>query len=69
MTAVAFMKNSLIVPFDENLALLAADISRQSGLAMADSIIYATGVNHKCQIITADGDFDGLPDVTYIPKN
>lgn len=69
LTAIGFMKNSYVVPLEENLALLAADISRQFSLAMADSIIYATGIYHKCPIITADADFDGLADVTYIPKN
>lgn len=69
LTAIAFMKGSVVAPFDENLALVAADLSLRYSLSMADSIVYATGVYNKCLVITADADFDGLPDVTYIPKN
>ena len=69
LIAIAFMREAVVVPFNENLALLAADLSLQFNLSMADSIIYATGVSSRCPVITADADFDGLPEVTYIRKN
>lgn len=49
------------MPVDETLALEAADISLASGLAMADSIIYATARRHEATLVTADADFTGLP--------
>ncbi|MBU0728838.1 MAG: hypothetical protein KKE17_08065 [Proteobacteria bacterium] len=30
--------------------------------------IYAKGIFHRCPIITADADFDGIPEVIYFPK-
>ena len=68
LTAIASMKEAVVVPFNENLALVAADLSLQHRLSMADSIIYATGIFHRCPVVTADADFNGLPDVTYISK-
>ncbi len=50
----------------ESLALEAADIALEHGLAMADAIIFATARKHDAEIITADSDFDGLPGVTLI---
>ena len=50
----------------ESLALEAADIALEHGLAMADAIIFATARKHQADIITADSDFDGLPGVTLI---
>ncbi len=66
--AIGYMKDSQIIPVDEVLALHAADISTHYRLAMADSIIYATGITHQCEIITSDADFEKLPDIKYLPK-
>jgi predicted nucleic acid-binding protein len=54
------------VPLDESLALEAADIALEHGLAMADSIIFATAARYRADIVTADADFEGLPGVTLI---
>jgi predicted nucleic acid-binding protein len=53
----------VIVPFDEGLALAAAQVSNTTKLAMADSIIYATAQAHQAQIVTGDAAFRGLPGV------
>ncbi len=50
----------------EGLALEAADVALEYGLAMADSIIFATASRHEAEIVTGDADFDGLPGVTLI---
>jgi predicted nucleic acid-binding protein len=55
-----------IVPFDDGLALEAADFALELGLAMADAAILATARRHRASIVTADADFAGLPDVTLI---
>lgn len=60
------MRRAEIVPVDESLALDAADLSLQYGLAMADSLVYATGQRHRATIVTADSDFEGLPGTVVI---
>ncbi len=42
LLAAGYMKNSSVVPFDDTLALAAADIALQEKLAMADDVIVAT---------------------------
>ncbi len=68
LLAFGHMKDSEIIPFDENLALQAADLSLLHNLAMADAIVYATVLGNNCRLITSDGDLKGLPQVTFIPK-
>ena len=51
---------------DESLALEAADISLAYGLAMADSLVYATARRHGARLVTADADFQGLPDAIVV---
>lgn len=57
-----------IIDFDRELALSAAQISKQYKLAMADSIIYATAQAHNATLWTQDEHFKGLPGVQYIEK-
>jgi predicted nucleic acid-binding protein len=40
--AVSTLRRATIAPVDEPLALEAADLSLAHGLAMADSLVYAT---------------------------
>ena len=64
--AVAALRGATVESVDETLALEAADLSLRHGLAMADSIIYATARRHGATLVTADTDFEGLPDATVI---
>ena len=64
--AVAALHRAQIVPVDEPLALEAADISLRLGLAMADSVVYATAQRHGATLVTGDVDFDGLPGTIVI---
>ena len=68
LLAIAFMKNSLVIPIDETLAIAAADIALQRKLAMADAIILAVSRIHNCRIISSDSDLKDQPNVKYIPK-
>jgi predicted nucleic acid-binding protein len=63
---VSAMRRAEIVPVDESLALEAGDISLGLGLAMADSIVYATAKRHGATLVTGDDDFEGLNDVVVI---
>ena len=64
--AVAALHRAEIAPVDESLALEAADVALEHGLAMADAIIYATARRFGARLVTADADFEGLPDATVI---
>jgi predicted nucleic acid-binding protein len=66
VAAVSALRRATIAPVDESLALEAADVSLTLGLAMADSLVYATARRHGATLITADVDFDGLPDTIVI---
>ena len=55
-----------VIPLTESIALLAADVSLQYGLAMADAIIYATGRDQEAQVLTSDADLKDLPGVVYL---
>jgi predicted nucleic acid-binding protein len=55
-----------VVPIDERLALLAARISLDRHLAMADAVIYATSRAAGAHLVTSDAHFQGLAEVTII---
>jgi predicted nucleic acid-binding protein len=63
---VAALRRATIAAVDESLALEAADISLGTGLAMADSIVYATARRHGAKLVTTDADFEHLPDTILI---
>jgi predicted nucleic acid-binding protein len=66
LEAVSTLSRARIVAVDESLALEAAEASREFGLAMADSIIYATARRHAATLVTGDADFEGLPGAVVI---
>ncbi len=65
----AQMSQSKIVELDDSLALLAADLSLEHHLAMADSIVYASALSHHAKLVTSDSDFKELPEVIYFQKS
>jgi len=58
--AVAQMQKTSVVDLDQFLALSAADVSIDHGLAMADAIVYATAQTKGVDVVTGDADFAGL---------
>ena len=66
LEAVAALRATKIEPLVESLALEAADLALDEGLAMADAIILATARRHRAEVVTGDADFEGLPGVTVI---
>ena len=68
LSAIALMRQGEVIPLTERIALLAADLSLQTRLPMADSVILATARLHRAHIWTQDTDFDGLDDVTFAAK-
>ncbi len=55
-----------VILLDERVALLAARISLDRRLAMADATIYATALGTGAHLYTSDTHFQGLPGVTVI---
>jgi predicted nucleic acid-binding protein len=68
MKAIARTTLSRAVDLDTSTALLAAELSRDLGLSVADAVIYASARKHKIDLVTSDDHFEGLPGVTYFPR-
>jgi len=64
--STAFGFRERIVPVDIPLAELAARISIETKLAMADAMIYAAAKLNGATLITSDAHFSGLDFVTLI---
>lgn len=68
LDAVAAMQKTRVIELNPELALVAADLSIEHKLAMADAIILATARLYEAEVVTSDADFEGIPGVTYLPK-
>lgn len=66
LIAAALMNRTAVVPLTGSIALLAADLSLQYSLPMADAIVYATAVEEDCSIVTGDTHFKGLGRVLFV---
>ena len=69
--ADAFLSYSnvcIVEPLDTKTAMIAAEISAELKLAMADAIVLATARNAGAMLLTCDAHFEGLADVTYVKK-
>ena len=68
LEAVAMMYDGKIVDLDREIALIAAELSFELKLPMADSIILATARANDAILWTQDVHFKGLAGVKYIKK-
>jgi predicted nucleic acid-binding protein len=68
LQAVALMKQGQVIDFTTNISMMAAKLSLEHNIPMADSIILATGRLHQATVWTQDADFKGLEGVKYIRK-
>ncbi len=64
----AHLRQGIVVPVDDSLALSAAQLSITHRLPMADGLILATARAHGATLWTQDAHFEGLPDVRFFPK-
>jgi predicted nucleic acid-binding protein len=62
---LAHMRQGQIVVFDDQLAVDAEVVGRRHGLALADSVVYATALAVEGVVWTQDEDFQSLPQVEY----
>ena len=69
LQALAAIQKGQIVALTHSIATAAAKVSLKYKLPMADSIIYTTAKSCNATVWTQDIDFEGLPNVNYIPKS
>ena len=65
LNVVAAMRSGVLVELDAGLALEAAELSVETKLALADSIILATAHSHDAELWTQDSHFEGLEGIRY----
>ena len=63
--AVAQMMRGCVVELDAELAVAAAALSAETGLAMADCVVLATARGADATLWTQDSDFEGMEGVEY----
>ncbi len=68
LEAVAIMKDGRVIDLDDSLALVAAELSYELKLPLADSIILATARANNATLWTQDAHFKGMDGVKYIEK-
>lgn len=55
-----------ILELNRDIALLAADLSIEYNLGMADSVVLACARMHKVDLVTLDNDFSTIPNVKVL---
>ena len=68
LQVVALMKQGQVIDLTTNISMMAAKLSLEHNIPMADSIILSTGHFYQAIVWTQDADFKGLNGVKYIPK-
>jgi len=68
MEIVSHLEFTRFVPVDVTTAVFAAQLGDDHSLAAADAMIYATARLQRCELVTADADFRGLPGVILLEE-
>ena len=63
--AVAQMQRGRVINLDAHLAVAAAELSAESGLPMAGSVVLAAARREEAVLWTQDRDFEGMEGVEY----
>jgi toxin FitB len=66
LQAIALMEQGHIIELDSRLAVLAAHISIDNHLTMADSIMLSTSIAYNAIFWTQDSHFENIKDIKYI---
>jgi predicted nucleic acid-binding protein len=66
MEIVSHLELTGFAPVDVTTAVVATQLAEQHALAAADALIYATARLNRCDLVTVDADFHGLPGVTLL---
>ncbi len=60
------VERSFILPLNQEIALLAADVKQRYGLHTVDAVVYATGESRNIVVVTGDQHFKNLPNVEIV---
>lgn len=60
------VERSFIIPLDEKIALIAADVKHEFRLHTVDAVIYATAKAKNMTLVTGDSHFRNLPNVEML---
>jgi len=61
------LRSHTVVDLTDDLAVAAAKVGKQHGLATADAVVYATAADWGATLVTGDAHFAELPNVKYMP--
>jgi predicted nucleic acid-binding protein len=64
--SLAFGFGDRVIAFDLEFSIMAARVSLETHLPMADAIIYAIAVHYNAQLVTSDAHFANLPGVVFL---
>ena len=65
LQAIALMQQAKVVNITSSIAIMAAKLSCELKIPMADSLIYSTARIHDAVVWTQDTDFKDLEEVKY----
>ncbi len=68
LAVVAQIEKTTVVPLDEEIAVMAADLSLDHSLALPQAIAYATALREEAQLLTANPHLKGLEQVIFLEK-
>ncbi len=66
MKASTMEKRCLLIPVEKRIAVEAARARRQHGLALADSLVYATAKEVGAKLVTGDPDLRDLEGTIFL---
>jgi predicted nucleic acid-binding protein len=69
LQAIGLMQQAKVAEITSSIAIMAAKLSYELKLPMADSLIYSTARTHDATVWTQDADFKDLEEVKYFKKN
>lgn len=61
LEVVGYFENFKVIDISKEISLLAADLSLEHSLSMADSLVLATAKECRSILLTLDNDFTGIP--------
>ncbi len=68
LAVVAQIEKTTVVPLDEEIAVMAADLALDHSLALPQATAYATALREEAQLLTADPHLKGLEQVTFLQE-
>ena len=60
------MQKTKVIPLDEDIALMAGDLTLTHSLDLPQAIAYATALKHDVQYVTANPRLKGLEHITLL---